>query len=93
MATLMRWAAERLDALAEHGEVRMSAEAWHHWWLVDGVWVVERGPHSIEVHIVPESQLRNHLPTGCVCGAKVDVMADGVLRVTHRLRPDHPVGR
>jgi hypothetical protein len=67
--------------------------AWHHWWLVDGVWIGERGPHSTEVHIVPESQRRQHLPTSCVCGTAVDVMADGVLRVTHRLRSDHPVDR
>jgi hypothetical protein len=62
-----------------------STERWHYWWLQpDGTWGAQRGQAS-EVHMVPESQLRDHLPTGCRCGAAYDAMADGALRITHQL--------
>lgn len=60
-------------------------DKWHYWWLQpDGTWGGKRAQPA-EVQIVPESQRRDHLPSGCRCGTAWDVMADGVLRVTHRL--------
>jgi hypothetical protein len=51
----------------------MSGVRWHYWRV-----------NPCEVHVVPESERTQHMPCGCPCGADLDAMSDGVVRVTHR---------